>query len=104
MKNWKYKTDQIFKAAGNYPLAADTYQLAAKLSFYGPKMVPSLALGSRQSQFSLMKGLKDFKNNDRISYVGDKKLSDSIKVEDSYSGPFYVIKGRLLREIIKAYE
>lgn len=104
VKNWNKKAQKAYQAAAPYPLVADTYQLASKLSFYGDQFVPSLALGSRKSQFSLMQGMYRIENDDKLSYIGDEKSEGAVIIQDAYNGPFYLIKGALLEEIKTIYK
>ncbi|MEX0798982.1 MAG: glycosyltransferase family 39 protein [Bacteriovoracaceae bacterium] len=107
VKNWKEKTREITRLSP-LPLYAETYQIASKLSFYGEEFVPALALGSRESQFSLLKLKTKPQKDDKISYVGDKAAAEAQTVEIGYEGPVFVIPEiefqRLLEMHDRTYE
>jgi 4-amino-4-deoxy-L-arabinose transferase-like glycosyltransferase len=50
---WRTYTQALIRQTGDLPLVANTYQEAAKLSFYSGKIIPSLNLNGRRNQYDL---------------------------------------------------
>lgn len=103
VKSWQKKSDLIVSAAKGGKLVADTYQMASKLSFYTDELVPSLALGSRESQFKLLNLEKSLNANDLVSYVSDENFPGSTRVDVGYGGPLYVLPLLSFEELLKMY-
>lgn len=107
VKGWQSKANSILKACEGFPVYVDTYQIASKLSFYGDKLTPALALGSRESQFNLSPEKALFGNlpakDDIISYVGSKELEGSAEFDTGYGDPVFVSQGISLKELLKVY-
>lgn len=103
VKGWQAKTAEVLELAGDYPLYADTYQVASKLSFYGDALVPSLALGSRESQFSLLNLQANLQKGDKISFAGPKNLERSTEVFAGYKDEIFVSSGISVEELLELY-
>ena len=103
VKYWEEKSDLIVSAAKGGKLVADTYQIASKLSFYTNELVPSLALGSRESQFKLLNLEKSLSANDLVSYVSDENFPGSTRIDVGYGGPLYVLPLLSFEELLKMY-
>lgn len=103
IKGWKYRSKLIHEKAGSFPLYADTYQLASKLSFYGNEVVPSLALSSRESQFSLLNLESQLKKDDRISYIGPDEINESLEIELGYGDEGFLVKDISFGELLNLF-
>ncbi|MBC77306.1 MAG: hypothetical protein CME64_14965 [Halobacteriovoraceae bacterium] len=103
VRGWDKKTEKIVSVSNGGRIVADTYQMASKLSFYTDQIVPSLALGSRESQFKLLNLEENIARNEMVSYVSDESFPGSIKVEVGYGGPLYVLPLLPFEELLKMY-
>ena len=103
--DWKQdKIRKIEEHCGKDPIVADTYQIAAKLSFYLNREIPALHLHSRDSQYSLLEIEKTINPLDKICFVIDSRGKGGLKVITNYSKPLYLKKGFSLREIYEIFE
>ena len=80
-------------------IAADHYQLAAKLSFYLEQDIPAFHIRSRESQFTLLNLQKAFDRYDRFCYLTAKKYRGAEKVETNFNSPVYILKNISFQEL-----
>lgn len=103
VKGWDKRITKIKKIVGDKKIISDTYQVAAKLSFYMGKYIPALHITSRDSHYNLLKEkLKDIKLDEEIYFLSPKIKEDSIKIETGYKDPIYVYK-TTIKNLIKRY-
>ncbi len=69
-RGWKSWSQTVQAECGNRPIMANTYQVAAKLSFYLDRDVPALNYHSRKNQFDYWLFQNDFKS-DEVCYLTD---------------------------------
>ena len=68
---WKRWSHEIKDQCGERAIAANSYQLASKLSFYLDREVPALNIGSRKNQFDIWP--YPLNPSEKVCYVTDKK-------------------------------
>ncbi|MBT4790696.1 MAG: hypothetical protein HON90_03930 [Halobacteriovoraceae bacterium] len=96
---WGWKEERIGKInqlCGSLDIVGDNYQVTSKMAFYNrnPK-ISALHLGSRESQYSILKLQKMIKANKKICYLTSKNLSGSARVETNYKDPVFVLQTTL---------
>ena len=103
VKGWDKRIDSIKAIVGDDFLISDTYQIAAKLSFYMKKFVPGLHLTSRDSHYNLVKDwLKDFDLDRKVFFLSPKLKENSVRIETGYKDPIYV-HPTTIRKLVKRY-
>ncbi len=103
---WKTsKIPKVNKACEGLPIVTESYQIAAKLSFYlnRPK-IPSLHLKSRKSQYSFWNFEKLLTPDEKVCFVTPKKNIDTdIVIHTYYKDPLYIRKDLSLNELAAKY-
>lgn len=103
VKGWKKRIEEIKSIVGNKPLISDTYQIAAKLSFYLKRHIPALHITSRDSHYNLLKSeISNININEEIYFLSPKLKEDSIRIETGYKDPIYLHK-TTLNKLLKRY-
>jgi 4-amino-4-deoxy-L-arabinose transferase-like glycosyltransferase len=102
---WKNgRIEEINKSCAGNTIVADTYQIAAKLSFYLKKQIPALHIKSRESQYSLWKFQQEIGPNEKICYLtSNKNKKNAIRIETNYKDPVYLVQETTLSEQAKAH-
>ena len=96
VKGWEKRILEIKKETKKTRLVSDTYQVAAKLSFYLKAMIPAVHLMSRHSHYSLLKEpLNSYERDEVIIFLAPKNLGSAIRVETGYKDPIYMYKTTL---------
>lgn len=85
------------------PIVADTYQIAAKLSFYLDQKIPALHYGSRSSQYTLLGLSDDIDPEGKICFLSSVPRQVSVRIETMYKDPIYVVKETSLSELKAIY-
>ncbi|MBD64148.1 MAG: hypothetical protein CME62_03010 [Halobacteriovoraceae bacterium] len=97
---WKnQKIPEVLLECEGRPVVADSYQVAAKLSFYLGLEIPALHLDSRESQYSILKLQKKFSASDRICFLTSEDDMTSVKIETNFKDPIFVVKNTSLAEL-----
>ena len=103
VKGWEKRIEKIKETVGDKIIISDTYQVAAKVSFYLNKYIPALHLTSRDSHYNLLKSeLKDIDLHEDIFFLSPKIKENSIKIETGYKDPIYIHKTSL-SDLLKRY-
>jgi 4-amino-4-deoxy-L-arabinose transferase-like glycosyltransferase len=98
------RINEIKKICSNNKIVADTYQIAAKVSFYTGQLIPALHINSRESQYSLWKFQDNINENQTICYLtSNKNKPGALRVETNYKDPVYIVKETTLGEQAKAH-
>jgi len=97
IKGWKSRIIKIENIVGEEKIISDSYQIAAKLSFYMERKIPAIHLGSRDSQYSILNLEKTFTSYESFYYLTSKKLDGAMKIETGYKDPIYIIKTTLAK-------
>jgi hypothetical protein len=97
VKSWKRISREVKKIANGQKLYADTYQVAAKLSFYLKRPIHALHIRGRSSQYSLEPVSVD--KNQKMTYVAIKKRKGAIIIKTGYKDDLYIYKDKTLPEI-----
>lgn len=85
-------------------IVGDNYQVTSKLAFYlNRPYIPALHLGSRESQYSLLKLQRDIKPNQEICYLTSKPLEGTFKVDTNYKDAVYIVESTTLEKLAKIY-
>jgi hypothetical protein len=96
VKGWNERVEEILKYAGEGDIIADSYQVAAKLSFHLKRHIHAIHINSRESQYSLLKNrLLNIKPEQEITYITNQKFENALKIETGYKDPIYLIKTSL---------
>lgn len=96
-RDWSQKVEA--RATGGCSLAANTYQMASKLSFYLQKDIPSLNVGGRQNQYAYHD--LSFLESAPICWVTDqKKIFSGEKLETPDHKSLLLVKGVSLNDIL----
>lgn len=98
---WKGKRlNQLDDICEGLKLVGDNYQVTSKVAFYkNDPNIPSLHIGSRFSQYTLLKLHKDLNLDEKFCYFTSKNLPNSMRIETLYKDPVYVVKGISLNEL-----
>ena len=84
------------------PIVADTYQIAAKVSFYTDQMVPALHINGRDSHYSLL-DLGEKAKRGKFCYLSVKPEQRSVRIETNFKDPVYVVPETDLLELHEIY-
>lgn len=85
------------------PIVAETYQVAAKLSFYLGEKVPAIHLNSRSSQFDLLRLSDDIPPEGKICFLSSHPRQISVRIETMFKDPIYVVRETSLKELKLIY-
>jgi 4-amino-4-deoxy-L-arabinose transferase-like glycosyltransferase len=102
---WKNeRITSIAHICKNKTIVGDNYQISSKLAFYlGKPEIPALHLGSRESQYSLLKLQNQIAPDTEICYLTSKPLKGTFKVETNYKDPVYIIQSTTLKKLAEFY-
>lgn len=100
---WPERIKQINSICGDQRIVGDNYQISSKVGFYNQRDIPSLHLGSRDSQYGLWNFEKAIPAEEKICYLTSKNLDGAYKVETNYKDPVYIIKDISLNDLAKRY-
>lgn len=81
----------VKEICGENTWVADTYQHAAKFSFYIGKKVPALHYGSRTSQYELLALDKNLADETAVCYITTKKFLNSEEIETGLPDNLHVV-------------
>lgn len=99
---WKSeRIPAIKKICADTRIVADSYQVAAKTSFYLNQLVPALHIDSRKSQYSLLNLEREIKKNASICYLSNDPIEKSVRIDTGYRTPLYVIPKTSIDKILK---
>lgn len=100
LHGWKQWAMTVDQQTQDCKLAANSYQIASKLSFYLKKEVPSLNVRSRLNQFEYWDWEKEWKKDELVCWVKQQRKPG----ENSINGPdgknLVLVKGRSLADIL----
>ena len=94
----------IGKICGKRQIVTNTYQIAAKVSFYLNRTVPALHLSGRKSHYSLLKYEEKIKKDKTICYLSNTPIQKSVRIDTGYHGPLYIVPKISLNEILMQVE
>jgi 4-amino-4-deoxy-L-arabinose transferase-like glycosyltransferase len=102
---WKNnRINSITNICKNKVIVGDNYQVTSKLAFYlNNPNIPALHLGSRESQYSLLKLQKQIKEDTEICYLTSKPLKGTFKVKTNYKDAVYIIESTTLGKLSEFY-
>ena len=99
---WKNeKIPRVERLCGSQMIVADSYQIAAKLSFYLNEKIPALHYNSRKSHYTLLNLHSKIKNDQKICFITSSLRQKSIRVETFYKDPMYVVPDTTLGMVKK---
>lgn len=100
LHGWKKWSKNIDQQTQGCRLAANSYQIASKLSFYLQKDVPSLNVKSRLNQFEYWDWEKEWNKNDDICWVKQQRKPGINSINGPDGKNLVLVKGRNLADII----
>lgn len=94
------RVNEIVRICDDAPIVADSYQIAAKLSFYTKKTIPAIHISSRDSQFSIWNFQKEIMRDAKICYLTTRKNTpQTVRVLSGYKDDIYILKNTSLENI-----
>lgn len=99
VKSWKRISKEVEEVAAGQKMYADTYQVAAKISFYLKKDIHALHIKGRKSHYSLVP--VKLLATDRFTYVTTKRRKGGIKIPTGYKQDIYIYKDVTYDEVKK---
>jgi 4-amino-4-deoxy-L-arabinose transferase-like glycosyltransferase len=97
---WKSWAAHVEKQAPNCRLAANSYQIASKLSFYLQRDVPSLNVKSRLNQFEFWDWDKKWNSDEEICWVKQQSKPGLNSINGPDGKNLVLVKGRSLADIL----
>ena len=103
--NWKtVRIPRMVQICEGRRIVGDNYQVTSKIAFYlNQPNIPALHLGSRESQYSLLKLQQEISGNERICYLTSKRIKTAVRVETNFKDPIYILNNTSLNELAKRY-
>ncbi|MDA8791624.1 glycosyltransferase family 39 protein [Bacteriovoracaceae bacterium] len=88
---WENLSVQIQDICEDQPIYANSYQVAAKLTYYLKKEIPALHLFGRKSHYTLLEENKKFSHpQEEFCFVSNFKIPNAIKIRTVFEGKLYI--------------
>lgn len=100
LHGWKSWAKQVDQQTQGCNLAANSYQMASKLSFYLQKEVPSLNVKSRLNQFEFWDWQNQWNQADDICWVKQQRKPGINSINGPDRKNLVLVKGRSLSDIM----
>lgn len=97
---WKSWAHSIAQQTPGCSLAANTYQVASKLSFYLQRQVPALNVKSRLNQFEFWDWEKTWDPDREVCWITSGKYPGAIDVTGPDGKKLVLVKGKKLSDIL----
>lgn len=88
---WEDLSSQIKDLCGDQPIFANSYQVAAKLTYYLKKDIQALHLFGRKSHYTLLEENKKFSHpQSEFCFVSNYKIPKAKKIRTVFEGKLYI--------------
>lgn len=97
-RGWKVWAGDVAQVCGEQPILANTYQVAAKLSFYLNREIGSLNYHSRKNQFDIWRLDKTIPTKD-VCYITNQREFQGIQTRTPEGKTLRIVKNQSLEQL-----
>ncbi len=99
IRGWKNWSQAVDRESTDCALVANSHQVAAKLSFYTKRLVPSLNIGSRPNQFDIWRWEESLKGKP-VCWVTSRNKFSGKSLPTPRGGRLYLVRNITIEELL----